>query len=278
MYKKPTTKQLSLLSAVAAVAISSTATASITATYVAGTTNATDASADLTGQGWSTPDASFSADYDGPGGTDTTGVPSYIVTDTVSGYGVTPVLRVNDDGSNGAAKVMFKHTIADAAVTGAWKLSALAKVSSIGDGGNLSYNDNRPGASWFLMAFLENGAGNIEVWRRFAGNNVNRIDTGIANDGAYHTFDMRSSDAGVDGVWGTGDDSVNIYVDNVLQGAVDARADSTALAGSISFGSDYTAGVSDTSFKEVTFTSVPEPSSVALLGLGGLAGLLRRKR
>lgn len=260
---------------VLSLTVPSQAASTVLADLIAGQEHASESETDLSNQNWN---VVFSADFDGAGTDDTTGVPAYILNEPVTGYGVSPVLRVNDDGSNGSAKVMFSHSVPDLSVNYAWTLSSLARVTSVGLGGNLSYNDNRPGASWFLIGMREGVSGNIEVWRNFESTAISAIDTGIPNDSEYHRFEMRAEEVGADNIWGTGDDVVNIYVDGIVQGRVDPRADSNALTGTVAFGSDYGNGLSDTYFKEVTFTVIPEPSSAALLGLGTVGFILSRRR
>lgn len=113
----------------------------------------------------------------------------------------------------------------------------------------------------FLSWIYEDAAGNII----FTAHDGTTYNAG-ANDDGYHTFEMRKSSATTADLYFDGSDVGDL---NTIGGAGGEQ---------IRLGGGNSSNEGGINVSQINFTVVPEPSSAALIGLGGLALILRRRK
>jgi len=143
------------------------------------------------------------------------------------------------------------------------------------------YNTDTADANRTFTAGITQNGGNSGTQYDFSVNEA-YTSTGVSVDTAVHLFVARFNLSATAGA-----DSVTVWLDPTL-GAGDPSGGITTGGQNIAFDrlaiSDYDENLANwgeirwgTTFDSVTITPVPEPSTFALIGLGGLAVLLRRK-
>lgn len=147
---------------------------------------------------------------------------------------------------------------------------------------SLSHTDTSDPNTAFTAGLTTNGGQSGNQYD-FGVNNANYTSTGVAADTGVHLFVAKFNLSAT-----AGSDSVTMWLDPIL-GAGDPTGGITISGQDITFDrlaiSDYDGNSANwdeirwgTTFDAVTIAPVPEPSTLALAGLGGLALLFLRKR
>ncbi len=194
--------------------------------------------------------------------------------------------EINSGNSGRMYRLLDSSLLVDGATTGTRYLSWLYQSGQETGASTYQmldlYNTSTADANRTFTAGLTQNGGNSGAQYDF-GVNEAYTSTGIAADTAVHLFVVKfdlSATAGAD--------SLTLWLDPTL-GAGDPTGGLTVSGQNIAFDrlgfSDYEGNSANwdevrwgTTFDGVTVTAVPEPSSLALAGLGGLAFLFRSKQ
>lgn len=177
--------------------------------------------------------------------------------------GVTTTL-LNDDNGNALPTASYAYSGIDTDAE-AWNATlTMNVVFGNGSADNVFQVFDSDSVGRWLGFIYENGAGDIIF------NDLVTITNLGANDDALHTFSYTADDSG----------NVEFSFDGGAGVAVNFRAADGAGAGGarLDIGGGSSSGTGALNVSQVEIGAVPEPSSAALLGLGGLALILRRRK
>ncbi|QQL43674.1 PEP-CTERM sorting domain-containing protein [Sulfuriroseicoccus oceanibius] len=159
-------------------------------------------------------------------------------------------------------------------------------IADYGNNGQIFTNDPGAGGGDYFAQAAEAIIFDIDLGNTYAIDAIAFWNRGLYGGNSVRTFTATFS---TDSVFGNGDDS-QLFTFNAAEGVGPDQQDfdlgtlvSNAQYVQISitdnfFGVNGAAGGDRVNFSEFQFNAVPEPSSAALLGLGGLAMILRRRK